>query len=116
MLKRAVDVVQIAALAAAALAVGLLFYRPAAPKAALPNQAASLGASVYASNCAGCHGSRGEGSFGPKLAGGAVVRTFPDLADEIALVSDGRGGMPAWKTRLSPAEIQAVVDYTRTRL
>ena len=41
---------------------------------------------------------------------------FPDPQDQIAVVTHGRGGMPAFGERLSPEEIAAVVDYTRTVL
>jgi mono/diheme cytochrome c family protein len=44
------------------------------------------------------------------------VAVYPDAADEIAVVTNGRGGMPAFSERLSAEEIAAVVDYTRTVL
>jgi mono/diheme cytochrome c family protein len=71
------------------------------------------GASVYAANCAGCHGADGGGGIGPQLAG-RVVDRFPDAADQIAVVTSGRGGMPAFKGRLTPEQIDQVVAYTRT--
>ena len=74
------------------------------------------GYDVYLDSCARCHGPDGEGAIGPKLAGGAVVKAFPDRADQIRLVEDGEGTMPSFKGDLSPAEIQEVVDYTRTGL
>ena len=74
------------------------------------------GYDVYLDNCARCHGQDGEGGVGPKLAGGAVVSAFPDRADQVRLVEDGEGTMPAFKGDLSRAEIEEVVDYTRTGL
>src|SRR6266545_102207 len=74
------------------------------------------GYDVYLANCARCHGQDGQGGVGPKLAGGAVVRSFPDLADQIRLVENGEGTMPSFKNRLSTAEIEDVVAYTRTGL
>lgn len=71
------------------------------------------GAIVYADRCAACHGSAGEGGVGPTLAGGAVVEAFPDVADQILVVTGGRGGMPDFGTTLSAEEIEAVVLYTR---
>ena len=41
---------------------------------------------------------------------------YPDPADQIAVVTNGRGGMPAFGDRLSAEEIAAVVEYTRTVL
>lgn len=119
MFKRIVNAVEIAALAAAMLFVVLMVaYRPAKPGAVKTTSAVAndVGASVFVANCAGCHGSRGLGGLGPKLAGGAVVARFPDVQTQIALVTNGKGSMPAWGSRLSAAEIEAVVDYTRNRL
>ena len=71
------------------------------------------GATVFVENCASCHGPEGEGGAGPALAGGAVVEAFPDAADQVELVTNGRGGMPAFGEDLSPEEIEAVVEHTR---
>jgi cytochrome c551 len=70
------------------------------------------GQQIYQSNCRSCHGSKGQGGTGMKLAG-KVASDFPDIADEIAVIADGRGSMPAWKSKLSPEEIEAVARYTR---
>ena len=67
-------------------------------------------------NCASCHGPNGEGEIGPKLAGGAVVRDFPNEADQIAFVAKGRGDMPGFASASSAKELQEVVEYTRTGL
>ena len=74
------------------------------------------GAQIFQSNCASCHGANGEGGIGPKLAGGAVVTDFPYEQNQIAFVSKGRGGMPAFAGQLSPQQIKQVVEYTRTGL
>jgi cytochrome c oxidase subunit 2 len=118
MLKRAVNLLELLAVAAAVLFVALLFYRPEEPHEVpvAGTTDAEVGAQVYASNCASCHGSQGQGGFGPKLAGGAAVAHFPREQDQIAVVTNGRGSMPSWRGRLTPAQIQAVVEYTRTRL
>jgi mono/diheme cytochrome c family protein len=75
--------------------------------------AAVDGAVVFAGACASCHGAEGEGGIGPTLADGAVVEAFPDVADQIVIVTEGRGGMPDFGDSLSPEEIEAVVLYTR---
>ena len=68
------------------------------------------GADLFASNCAGCHGSGGEGGVGPALAGG--LARFGSMEEVVAFVSAGvPGSMPGFETRLSPEEIEAVVDY-----
>ena len=50
------------------------------------------------------------------LGGGAVVSRFPNVAGEVAVVTNGRGSMPAWKGRLTSDQISAVVAYTRSSL
>ena len=41
---------------------------------------------------------------------------FPDPADEIAVVANGRGSMPSFADSLTEEQIAAVVEYTRTGL
>lgn len=85
---------------------------------------AADGKSVFATNCASCHGANGQGTPGlaPGLKGNAFVTGKID--DVIATVKDGRSGdqkkyknfpvaMPAWGKQLSEADIKAVVDYLR---
>lgn len=75
-----------------------------------------LGEVVFARDCAACHGPSGEGGVGLKLADGRVVERYPDPADHRAVVVEGRGAMPAWGSRLSDEEIDAVVRYERKGL
>jgi mono/diheme cytochrome c family protein len=72
-----------------------------------------LGQRIYDDNCARCHGNAGGGGAGPKLADGKVVEDFPDPAAQAEVVREGRGSMPAWGSKLSADEIDAVVRYTR---
>ena len=107
--------------AAVVVFVVLLFTNdPTPPPAVHPDVVAAAGgvdgAVIFGQRCAGCHGGDGSGGIGPRLAAGRVVTVFPDPQDQIAVVTDGRGGMPAFGERLSPEEIAAVVDYTRTVL
>ncbi|MEM9564868.1 MAG: cytochrome c [Actinomycetota bacterium] len=71
------------------------------------------GRNIYGSACAACHGADGGGGSGPKLSDGAVTAAYPDIADQIELVTNGRGQMPAYVGRLSDEQIRAVVRYTR---
>jgi mono/diheme cytochrome c family protein len=71
------------------------------------------GAAIFSERCASCHGADGEGRNGPQLSDGRAVERFPDVQAQIDVVTDGRGGMPSFESRLSEAEIQAVVEYTR---
>jgi mono/diheme cytochrome c family protein len=72
------------------------------------------GRRVFVANCQRCHGPRGQGMMGSRLAG-VITKRFPDIDAEIAVVTNGaaNGAMPAWNGTLTPAEIRAVVRYTR---
>ncbi len=71
------------------------------------------GRAIYGSACAACHGADGGGGSGSKLSDGAVTAAYPDIADQIELVANGRGQMPAYTGRLTDEQIRAVVRYTR---
>jgi mono/diheme cytochrome c family protein len=118
-LKTAVNVVQFFAAASALAFVVLLFVNdPEKPGAAGGGGGAGAGgvdgAAVFSDTCAGCHGADGSGISGPPLNDGIVVTNFPDIQDQVDVVTNGRGPMPAFGGRLSAEEIQAVVEYTRT--
>ena len=51
----------------------------------------------------------------PTLSG-EVPKNFGDVSAELVVVKNGRSGMPAFGSRLSPEQLQAVVDFTRTGL
>jgi len=71
------------------------------------------GQQVYQAHCATCHGTKGQGGTGMKLAG-KVAQNFPNIDDQIAVIQNGRsGGMPAWGKSLSADEIRAVARYER---
>jgi len=69
------------------------------------------GREVWARSCASCHAPDGSGGRGPSMA--AVAERFPDPGDQVVVIDEGRGGMPAFGGRYSVAEIRAVVRYTR---
>jgi cytochrome c oxidase subunit 2 len=71
------------------------------------------GRDVYQARCASCHGASGGGGAGPALNDGRMVDAYPDVADQIDVIANGRGAMPAFGERLSAEEIEAVVRYTR---
>jgi mono/diheme cytochrome c family protein len=73
------------------------------------------GARIYAARCSSCHGPKGQGLRGPQLAG-RVAELYPNIDDQIAVVANGRDGMPAFGSRLTPEELAAVVEFTRTKL
>lgn len=83
------------------------------------------GKTLYAHNCAVCHGERGQGSTHP--VGGPVLprdlsspQSRAELSRErmLASVTHGRPGtaMASFADRLPPADIESVVDYVRAAL
>lgn len=70
----------------------------------------ALGEQVYAENCSGCHGGRGQGRVGPALAGNDALA---DREFVVERVSEGGGIMPPFAGSLSAAQIAAVVDHVR---
>lgn len=88
---------------------------PAVPVGANGTVDAELarGRSVFIDHCARCHGKAGEGGAGPKLRDGKVLADFPDPAQQIDLVRNGRRGMPSWDGKIGDGDIEAVVRYTR---
>ncbi len=111
MFKRFVNAIEVLAAVAAAVFVVLLF----ANEPGTTGAASSPGGQVFQANCASCHGAQGEGGIGPKLAG-VVTHDFPNVADQIIVVTKGKGSMPNFGGTLTPAEIRQVVDYSRTGL
>ena len=105
---------RIAAVATAAFAI-LLFTNEPQKAAPVPKTGAPAGQAIFATRCASCHGGDGGGGFGPTLAG-VVTSRFPNPADQEAVVANGRGAMPSFSDSLTPAQIAAVVEYTRTDL
>jgi len=102
-----------------------------------PKEAGPLieGATVYA-KCAACHGPTGGGGVGPQLSGGAVLKEFPNAADQLDWVMLGSAGfkaagrqtygtqnksvdagiMPGWADSLTAEELVAVVRHERETL
>lgn len=87
------------------------------PYALKPN--ASRGKTIYAANCAACHGDKGDGRGNPKRIGASKPRNFHDadfaeFANGFTLfsaVSRGKGHMPAWDRKLSNQDIADVSEY-----
>ncbi|HEU5063428.1 MAG TPA: c-type cytochrome [Solirubrobacterales bacterium] len=70
---------------------------------------AAAGATVFADNCAGCHGDDGHGG-----AGGPDLTTMPLAQTEagtVKQVTNGGGGMPPFGGQLSEEEISDVAAF-----
>ncbi len=76
------------------------------------------GASLYAQNCAVCHGVGGEGNGKPGTQLTAATSQRYTDGDLYWLLTNGVAGkgMPPYNTRLSPTERWQVVRYLRTLL
>jgi mono/diheme cytochrome c family protein len=74
----------------------------------------AAGDMVFSDNCSICHGADGHGGNG-----GPDLRTMPKAKTEagaIEQVSNGGGGMPAFKGQLSEEEIADVAAYVSTKI
>lgn len=67
-----------------------------------------MGEQVFGASCAECHGDRGIGGIGGRLAGNSRSANRANVADAVRF---GRGTMPAFQAELSQTQIDAVVAY-----
>lgn len=80
---------------------------------------AADGATTFKAKCAMCHGADGSASTGMGKSMGLKPLSSPEVqkmsdAELTALVTNGKGKMPAYKGKLSDEEISAVVKYIKT--
>jgi len=61
------------------------------------------GTILYKENCEGCHGARGAGGIAPALSS--------KIGKSIIENGNIEKGMPAFKDKLTPEEITAIIDY-----
>lgn len=80
---------------------------------------AADGAAIFKGKCAMCHGADGKAqtSMGKSMK----IRDFTSAdvqkqtdAELTSITADGKGKMPAYKSKLSAEEIAAVVKFIRT--
>jgi cbb3-type cytochrome c oxidase subunit III len=71
--------------------------------------ASAQGKQIFTSNCGGCHTLKDPGTSGQ--VGPNLDDLQPDKATVVRQVNNGGGQMPAFKGRLSPAQINAVATY-----
>jgi cytochrome c6 len=87
--------------------------------AAGPAFAQNKGEAVYKTNCQSCHGAQGvpnpgiARNLGVKAASDPAVKAHSE-AQMIAITANGKEKMPAYKGKLTDAEIKGSVDYFRT--
>ena len=66
------------------------------------------GATLYADNCALCHGDDGEGGVGGQLEGEVSAAEESEI---VLIILDGEGTMPAWEDYFSEQEVADVTAY-----
>ena len=82
-------------------------------------QPADSAAAIYAKSCAMFHGPKGtpKATMAGQMTDFANAQAMATVADSVMrrILSDGKGRiMPAFKTRLTPEQISALVRYIRT--
>jgi Cytochrome c, mono- and diheme variants len=110
--KKEIDPMNRKSFAIALVAMLILIVAPAA-------FAAADGAAIYKVKCASCHGPDGSGMT--PMGKSMKLRDLrsPDVqkltdADLHKLTAGGKGKMPAYKAKLTEAEITALVTYMRS--
>ena len=63
--------------------VGVAGNQTAVPSAGTPVSVSAAGLTLFAANCAGCHGAQAQGGVGPKLSGLANGWTAPQFAHAV---------------------------------
>jgi len=73
------------------------------------------GAKIFKKSCSVCHSLRpSQTNNGPSLSG--VVRLHPSAKSQERvrrIIAEGKGNMPAFKDRLSPDEISALIAFLK---
>ena len=99
------------------LFVGLTLFVVSIVRAS-PGPDSTAGSVTFRTKCAMCHGQDGGGSEVGKSMNvpdlrAPVVQTLPD-AELAKVISNGKGGMPAFKNSLSEEQIHALVAHIRS--
>jgi cytochrome c6 len=81
--------------------------------------AQAKGQDTFKAKCAMCHGADGSASTGMGKSMGLKPLGSPDVqkmsnAELTTVVTDGKGKMPAFKGKLTDAQISDVVAYVKT--
>jgi len=83
-----------------------------------PGPDSATSSATFRTKCAMCHGQDGAGSEVGKSMNvpdlrSSVVQKLPD-AQLAQIISDGKGGMPPFKSSLSEAQIHDLVSHVRS--
>jgi len=109
--------VMVASLMMLVLFAGLMFFVVSIAQAnPAPDRAAD--SATYRTKCATCHGPDGSGSAVGKTMNVPDLRS-PEVqktsdAQLAQIISEGKGGMPPFKSSLNEDQIHAMVSYVRS--
>lgn len=85
----------------------------------VPAYAQDNGAALFKANCVLCHGDKGNGDTptgkafkAPDFHSPAIMATSDAELEKI--ISEGKGNMPAFQSRLTPQNIKDLVAYIHT--
>jgi mono/diheme cytochrome c family protein len=97
--------------------VGLTFFVVSIVRAD-PGPDSAASSATFRTKCAMCHGPDGSGSAVGKSMNvpdlrSPVVQKLPD-AQLDQIISDGKGGMPSFKSSLSEDQVHSLVAYVRS--
>jgi mono/diheme cytochrome c family protein len=86
---------------------------PTVASAPLPSGDAAAGQRIVAAQCNSCHPSANAG-IGPALYGPQFIERYPDDAQLVAVIRQGKGGMPAFPVdQLSDQDLANTMAYIR---
>jgi cytochrome c6 len=78
--------------------------------------AQASGEATYKAKCAMCHGATGQGDTPAGKSMKVVPFAKTAESDMITITTNGKGKMPAFKGKLTDAQIKDVNDYIHTTL
>lgn len=93
----------------------LLALVPAAAASVAP--AADDGKTLYETKCALCHGKNGvakPAGKGSRNFGDPAFQTASPIDAIVKVTSEGKGKMPAYRSTLTPTQIQAIAAHIKT--
>lgn len=104
-------------LALVALAITFAATSLPAQRSSTKQERVAEGAKIFKNSCSVCHSLQpGPTKTGPSLSG--VLRPHPSAKSEKTvrrIIAEGKGTMPAFKDRLSPDQISALIMFLEQR-
>jgi cytochrome c6 len=108
-------IIKIAVIAAFSAVAGISAWAIASPVEAVSSGETSP-RSLYVQNCARCHGSNGKGQtvLGKRLEADDLTASTASTAKITRVITSGRGKMPAFRKKLTSAQIESLAGYVHS--